>query len=462
MLSFAAFGAMHRGAFSRTAALGLGYTGRATYQTHSFQGRHIYGRNNWGARLLAYLRNGLDLLTDVATRRFSSATAARRLRMVMLQRPSSLLRGFGLKATIAIRSAAPRLSNGYFCSLVWQLANQKMGMRGGAFGSGGRWSPFTNMFMQSFRAFSVQGNFSSVKASMAQIHHQAAIGLLTQQRRDFAIALPLARYTQTKRHVRKSNCFRRTAQLPATDMLAVSHIPVFADIMPLAERVGQGMLANPAAEEAAVFATRCVTIIVPQVYVGNLSAKGSFADGSAFSADVARLLADDVCQAQRRHTMLVSRLLERISEAGWNVQYRQIIKQVECIEIAIPPSSGITTASSFEALLCRWGFDVSLLGAKIENPRVKASVTEDAINISSVCSKRQPSYSISSAGSSTGTDIMRDLDSRLFSLIVDEVVDPEEAYRDQVRDFLDYLDCLPRLRETHLSSRTSTSHVAYM
>ncbi|KAJ2613803.1 hypothetical protein H4S08_002013 [Coemansia sp. RSA 1365] len=448
---------MHRGAFSRTAALGLGYTGRATYQTHAHQGRQIYGRNNWGARLLSYLCSGLDLLTDVATRRFSPSTAARRLRMAMLRRPSTWLRGLGLRAPIAVRSAAPRLSSGYFRLLVRQLASQKMSMRGSAFGSGGRWSPFTNMFVQSFRAFSVQGNFPLAKASMAQIHHQAAIGLLTQQRKDFAIALPLARYTQTKHHVRRSSCSRRTVQSSAAEMPNISHIPLPVDIMPLAERVGQGTLANSKAEEAAAFATHCVTIVVPRVYASTFSAKDSFVDGNAFSADVARVLVDDVCRAQSRHTTLVLRLIERISAAGWNVQYRRIIKQVECIEIAIPPSSGITTASSFEELLCEWGIDASLLGAEVENPRVKAGVTG-----AGVYSKRQSSFNMSSSVSSTGTDITQDLDSQFFSLIVDEVVDPEEAYRDQVRDFLADLDRLPRLRETYSSSPTSTSFVSYM
>ncbi|KAJ2309609.1 hypothetical protein IWW52_005641, partial [Coemansia sp. RSA 2704] len=38
-----------------------------------------------------------------------------------------------------------------------------------------------------------------------------------------------------------------------------------------------------------------------------------------------------------------------------------------------------------------------------------------------------------------------DLDSRMFSLIVDEIVDPEEVYRQQVRDFMAELETMPRI-----------------
>ncbi|KAJ2080898.1 hypothetical protein H4R24_002736 [Coemansia sp. RSA 988] len=459
MLSLAAFSPMRKGVLSRTAALGRGCSGRATYQTHAHQGRHIYSKSNWGAQLLAYLRNGLDLLTNAATRRLPHASAAQRLRMAMLRGPAKWLGGLGLRTPMAVRNAAPRVNSGYFRLLMQQLAGQKMGMRGSVFGSGGRWSPFTNMFVQSFRSFSMQGSSLSGKAVMAQINRQAAIGLLTQQRRDFAIALPLARYTQTERHSAKRSRSRHTLERIATESSTICRTPALADTTPLARRVRQDMPTNPTAHEAAAFADHCVTITVPQVYAGSVSTNNGFVCESAFSADAAQLLAKDICHAQNRHTTLVHRLIERISDSGWKVQYRQLAQQVQCMEIAISPSSGVATASSLEAILCEWGIDISLLGAKVDNPRIKAGITGAAVTTPSFHDSRQPSNDLFSSGGSTGTNTTWDLDSQLFSFIVDEVVDPEEAYRDQVRDFLADLDRLPRLREAYPSSTASISHV---
>ncbi|KAJ2788446.1 hypothetical protein H4R20_007378 [Coemansia guatemalensis] len=166
-------------------------------------------------------------------------------------------------------------------------------------------------------------------------------------------------------------------------MSTSNRTPALSNAASLAKPVVRNTLTGLTAQEAAVYADHCVTIIIPQVYSGAIPAKNGFVDESAFSADVAQLLADDIYHAQNRHTMLMLRLIERISEAGWDVQYRRIIQQVECMEIAISPSSGVTTASSFEAILCDWGIDISLLGAKVDNPRVNAGAADTA---SSACS----------------------------------------------------------------------------
>ncbi|KAJ2136348.1 hypothetical protein IW136_003940, partial [Coemansia sp. RSA 678] len=160
----------------------------------------------------------------------------------------------------------------------------------------------------------------------------------------------------------------------------------------------------------------------------------------ASSADVAHLLVD-MHKTQSRHTLLLTRLIERISATGWNVQYQQVKRHTECIEIAIPPSSGITKASDLDSLLCSWGFDTSLIAAVICDPRVPpASGDAAAKEKSHACTA-----TTNSEASAASLLDLEDLDSRMFSLVVDEVVDPEEAYCEQVRDFLEDLESMPRL-----------------
>ncbi|KAJ2535299.1 hypothetical protein EV175_006928 [Coemansia sp. RSA 1933] len=182
---------------------------------------------------------------------------------------------------------------------------------------------------------------------------------------------------------------------------------------------------------------RCVTITVPYT----LPAPDVLAGARGPSSEEVFKALTGLQQAQQRHDLLLSRLVERLSASGWNVQYKQIDQPVLSLQVGLPPSTGITSARACEALLCDWGFDLSLFAATVRNP------------VQPVANAR-PKYAAVSSNAQTGSNMdlysSEDIDSRLFSLIVDEVVDPDEAYREDVQDFLEQLEQMPQLsRTTH-------------
>ncbi|KAJ2778586.1 hypothetical protein H4R18_004500 [Coemansia javaensis] len=187
---------------------------------------------------------------------------------------------------------------------------------------------------------------------------------------------------------------------------------------------GRPQTTNNAQEDPA---DRCVVLVVPLAPPAKAAMQPPpGAATCASSAAVAAQLAG-LRSAQSTHALLLSRLVERLSATGWAIHYRQA---GERLEIAFPPSSGVKTAGELEALLCDWGLDAPLLAATVREPR-SAPAASPCPAGASVLPPASPSPS--------------DLSPELFSLIVDEIVDPEEAYREQVREFLADLERLPRL-----------------
>ncbi|KAJ1798226.1 hypothetical protein LPJ75_006895, partial [Coemansia sp. RSA 2598] len=221
---------------------------------------------------------------------------------------------------------------------------------------------------------------------------------------------------------------------------------------------GQQLLhpvAKAAQEAASVPVDQCVTITIP--YTISSASLAAANDGgqqqtSSPLSNVAQLISD-VQRVQQRHALLLSRLTEKLASTGWSIQYHHISAPTESIQIALPPSSGIHTAADLEALLCDWGFDMALFAATICDPVSPPPASKPAAAKNGIAS-----HSMNS-GTSAVTADSDDIDSRLFSLIVDEVVDPEEAYREEVRDFLAQIEQMPRLSRgnSSTSSKTKTS-----
>ncbi|KAJ2351656.1 hypothetical protein GGF43_003967 [Coemansia sp. RSA 2618] len=276
---------------------------------------------------------------------------------------------------------------------------------------------------------------------MAQIHRQTVMGCMTQQRKGLAIALPRSQEAQAR--IFEAGLHRTEHSAAAAKFAAGKGAVPENNNATLSSQPGSAKAqlhpAAKAAQEAAVPSEQCVTITIPYTLPKTFGLLPENVQTS--SADVAHLLAD-MQKAQSRHTLLLTRLIERLSATGWNVQYQQVTQHTECIEIAVAPSSGITKASDLDALLCSWGFDTSLIAAVIRDPRVPPSSSDAALEAGRTPARFAAAATDSSAASSLELD---DLDSRMFSLIVDEVVDPDEAYREQVRDFLADLEIMPQL-----------------
>ncbi|KAJ2809667.1 hypothetical protein H4S07_003124, partial [Coemansia furcata] len=451
-----------------TVKAGAGRNGRATYQTYSPHGRGVPGDGKWPSRLLSYLRNAFSsasakMSKHVLTANGPSNTAAGRLREAMP-------RGLGWtsrlvpRASCAAKSAMSRLgTNASLRSIsqrlaaqlrVWpgasRFAGSRLGVKNWAFGSGGKWSPYLKIFARSMSGLSMMNNASPARVIMAQIQRQTMVGLMTQQRREFSMVSPLAYETRIRflapestsatdhssgrlaAGARVSSTCKRTA--PVTAKKSPSEVA-----LPL--RYSDANSFHPAAktsQDRASLADQCVTITIP--YSAPVKNKPLGENGTSPN-DVFKLLAD-ADKLQRQHHLILSRLIERLSATGWDVYYQHVNEPAEGIEIALSPASGICTVVELESLLCSWGFDTLNFCATLREPRVLPVATTTMSDVP-----------LSIAPTSVALDSDRSwnsesMDSNLFSLIIDEVVDPEEAYREEVCDFLNQLDRMPRLSFT--------------
>ncbi|KAJ1897626.1 hypothetical protein LPJ66_003259 [Kickxella alabastrina] len=450
MLSYAAVGRLRIIAADST-RLGLNHISKAAYHHHSHHGKPLRsGNSKWVMRLMNYLRTGFSAFASggrVAP--IKATTAAGRL---------------FAKTAAARLGARPHLRTVYQ-RLLYQtrltprdtsrIASRAIGFGRWAFGSGGRWSPYLRTVSQAMRSLSGPNNIASARVVMAQLQRQAlVVGSLSQQRRDYAAVSPLAYGT------RISMPFSKTQPTAAATRLAAKNTTT-SGISPAASSenaesnasVGhqQEQKLHPvaqAAQEAAIPIEQCVTITIPYSIMASSQPPYSVHQQPselAPLANVAQLIAD-VQRVQQRHTLLLSRLTERLAGTGWNVQYHHVATPTESLRIALPPLSGINTAAALEALLCEWGFDTSLFAATIRDPLVPLPAATAAVTAPNTACNTKSSSSSAMAGLYNSEDI----DSRLFSLIVDQVVDPEEAYREDVRDFLTQIEQMPHLSHRRL------------
>ncbi|KAJ2371193.1 hypothetical protein H4S02_009643, partial [Coemansia sp. RSA 2611] len=401
MLAIAAVKNLHQAA-ADSAGLSVNRIARATYQTQS-HGRSMHGRGKWVSRLLAYLQGGLGAVKHSSLANAFSNTAAARLRVISARAASATRTaargGF-------MRSASQRITSLLYSAPVSsRFAGRSAGAGQWAFAKGGKWSPYVNIFTHSLRTLSSRSRATSAQVIMAQIRRQAVMGCMTQQRKGLAIALPHTRDVQFETLVSVAG---------RTEETAAAKLAAGGTKMPAARSKGtssSGSQLHPAttaAQESAVPFDQCVIISIPYGPPSVTSLLSG--NGQASLADVTHVLSSQQ-QAQNRHTLLLTRLIERLSATGWELQYRQTTHGTGCIEIAIPPSSGVTTASELDALLCTWGFDTALIAAVICDPRASPA-------------NQPPSPHAAANGvelSGTMSSELDDLDSRMFSLIVDEI-----------------------------------------
>ncbi|KAJ2336473.1 hypothetical protein GGH92_007756 [Coemansia sp. RSA 2673] len=448
-----------------TAKFRAGHIGRATYQTYSPHGRGVPGDGKWPSRLLAYLRNAYSSASAQVSKRAMtgkglSNTAAGRLREAM-PRGLGWTSRFVPRASCVAKNAMSRLgAHSYVRSISQRVAAQlkawpgasrfagsHLGSKNWAFGSGGKWSPYLKIFARSMSGPFVANSASPARAIMAQIQRQTMVGLMTQQRREFSMVSPLAYETRirflapeptfaTDRSSRRSTAGARVASACKKEVPATASKTPSEGALPL--RRNDVNVLHPAAKTAqarAALADQCVTITIP--YSAPAKNQQPLSEHGASPNDVMELLAD-ADKLQHQHHLLLSRLIERLSATGWDIYYQHVNSPTEGIEIALSPSSGICTVVELESLLCNWGLDTSHFAATLRDPRVLPAVSPES---DAPLSTAPTSVALSSDPSwDSGS-----MDSNLFSLIIDEVVDPEEAYREDVCDFLNQLDRMPRL-----------------
>ncbi|ORX74668.1 hypothetical protein DL89DRAFT_264484 [Linderina pennispora] len=366
MLALAALKKAHATAVAaRVARQSLG--SKAAYQTYtqhsSSLGRTPRGGGKWWTR----------------------KTAAARLRMVMPQGPGWAARMMLKSRAGAVRTAGAR---GYLRAITQSLGQA---MRAGP-GASGRMAGPGSVGIWTWRTFHSASRTMSSARVVALLQRQTMASVMTQQRKDLSLATPFANETrirllsmhdggdvmQAKPLKAGYRMKARKAEKPAESV----HKPAEqADPHPAAAAITE-----------AVPVEHCVLVTVPYT----VSAMSQLAAGQqASSADVAQMLAD-AQKMQQRHTLLLTRLLEKLAATGWNIQYNHISSPSEGVQIALPPSTGIRTAAEMESLLSDWGFDMSLFAAVVKDPAVPQPRTP-------------------------------------------------EAYREEVRDFLTDLDRMPRL-----------------
>ncbi|KAJ2475638.1 hypothetical protein EV174_005205 [Coemansia sp. RSA 2320] len=306
------------------------------------------------------------------------------------------------------RSAVSRLARRPLSqSLSSRLAPTRL-----TFSRASKWSPYMKTFARSLSAAAAAGDRSSTRAIFAQIQRQSIFAMVSQQRNIFTNVPSLAYETRIKLPSLEpaAPAAAATARTPPTKPANPSPVPQ-SNSTPLPDH--------------------CVILTLPS------------------------LPPADMDTPLQRHRLLVSRLVERFSATAWDVLFHHVDSPADAIEVVIPPSSGIRTIMDLDALLCDWGFDTLAIGATMRGPRaMPATHTAPPPPPPPQSYYSQDSDSIDSDS----------IDSRLFSLIVDEIVDPEEAYRDGIRDFLAQLDGMPLLSPaaTHPSTAKTTPIAAMM
>ncbi|KAJ2785649.1 hypothetical protein GGI15_001850, partial [Coemansia interrupta] len=462
MLSFAA-SARVRTTVADSAKRRLPHITRAAYHAASPHGSPLLsgggggGRGKWTSKLVSFLRKGFAAAVGTAPSRPPAAarsflhTAAGRLAAksprTMLHRITARLGAHAhLKTLLARLSHKMHLVPG-----ASRLAARASNPRSWVFASGGRWHPYLRTFANSLRTLSGPKNIASARVVMAQLQRQAiVVSSLSQQRRDLSSASPLSHGTKIAIQGARSRPTPAAAGFAAKASpkaaAAMSASPAAAADAAAGHRRQTSQQLHPVAKSAqdaaAVPIEQCVTITVP--YTISSAAQNQ----PGILSDVAQLISD-VQRIQQRHSLLLSRLTERLAASGWNIQYRHISTPTESIQIALPPSSGILTAAACEDLLCEWGFDLSLFAATIRNPVEPPAQPLTPLPGNVADPGASPGAARASAATTYDSD---DIDSRLFSLIVDQIVDPEEAYREEVRDFLTQIEQMPRLDTVRLWS----------
>ncbi|KAJ1722608.1 hypothetical protein LPJ53_002987 [Coemansia erecta] len=453
MLSFAA-SARVRTTVADSAKRRMPHLTKAAYHAASPHGSPLSGgagRGRWTSKLAHYLRKGFAAAVGAAPSKPAAAarsflhTAAGRL---AAKSPRTMLHRITarLGAHSHVKTLLGRLSHKiHLVPGASRLAARAANPRSWVFASGGRWQPYLRTLTHSLRSLSGPKNIASARVVMAQLQRQAiVIGSLSQQRRDLASASPLSHGTKIaiqSARPRPTPAAATFATKASTDAAAMPASPAAAadaaaDHLQTSQQLHR--VAKSAQDAAAVPIEQCVTITVP--YAISSGAQNQ----PGVLSDVAQLISD-VQRIQQRHSLLLSRLTERLAASGWSIQYRHISTPTEGIQIALPPSSGILTAAACEDLLCDWGFDLSLFAAIVRNPVSPPAQSPKPLAGSAANPDASPGAARASTATTYDSD---DIDSRLFSLIVDQVVDPEEAYREEVRDFLAQIEQMPRLSRT--------------
>ncbi|KAJ1826960.1 hypothetical protein LPJ73_008881, partial [Coemansia sp. RSA 2703] len=331
MLSFAT-SARVRTTVADSAKRRLPHITKAAYHgasPHTSSSRLTGGK--WSSKLISYLRKGFAATIGSAASKPSAAarpflkTAAGRLAAkssrTMLHRITARL-----GANTHVKTLLSRFSQKlHLVPGASRLAARAANPRSWVFASGGRWHPYLNIFSQSLRSLSGPKNISSARVVMAQLQRQAlVIGSLSHQRRDLASASPLShgtkiaiQNTRSRRTPAASGFAANTSTKPdaVASNPAATSTQTAQDHLQASQHLHQ--VAKAAQDAAAVPIEQCVTITVPYTITSaTQNQPGVLSDVAQHISDVQRI--------QQRHTLLLSRLTERLAASGWSIQYRHV------------------------------------------------------------------------------------------------------------------------------------------
>ncbi|KAJ2636084.1 hypothetical protein GGF40_003217 [Coemansia sp. RSA 1286] len=424
------------------------------------------GGGKWSTKLLHYVQNSVRAFfgASPSSQRSVADTAARSfMRTAAGKLSAKAPRVLAKRLTVKQLGNASMHLRSVFRQLVQKapvfpgasrFAGRMVNPGSWAFGSGGKWYPYLKTLTQGMRLLTGPGNVASARVVLAQMQRQVIVaGGFSQQRRDLSSVSPLAQGTKislVKRKETLTSAASRFAKEASNAKGTAAVAQAAEDALDCKESDQLHAVAKAAQQAASVPIDRCVTITIP--YTISTSTNNGQQDQTAL-ANVAQLISD-MQQMQQRHSLLLSRLTEKLAATGWALQYHHLSTPTDSLRIAVPPESGILSAADLESLLLDWGFDMSLFAATICDP-VCPPPASPAVQPSAVVGN-----GASDNGSLVNSSGSEDIDSRLFSLIVDQVVDPEEAYREEVRDFLAQIEQMPRLnRNTTTSSSLSKTRM---
>ncbi|KAJ2841597.1 hypothetical protein J3B02_005840, partial [Coemansia erecta] len=347
----AAASARTRTTVADTTMRGISHISKAAYHHKSPHGNCV-GGGKWSAKLLQYVQSSIRAFfgPSVSSQRAAADTAARSFMRtaagkLAARAPRIMAKGTSTATRLAttqthLQSLFKQFSRKLTAIPgVSRFAGRAINPRIWAFGSGGKWYPYLRTITQSMRSLSGPKNIASARIIMAQLQRQVLVaGGFSQQRRDLSSVSPLAQGTKISmlstaraqlspaatKFVKKESNSKMTSAAQAAGNNSGNRKGENA-VVKEEELEQMHPIAKAAQEIASVPVDQCVTITIP--YTISSTSLATAANGqqqAPFSSspltNVAQLISD-VQRVQQLHSLLLSRLTEKLASTGWSIQY---------------------------------------------------------------------------------------------------------------------------------------------
>ncbi|OLY81341.1 hypothetical protein AYI68_g4556 [Smittium mucronatum] len=158
---------------------------------------------------------------------------------------------------------------------------------------------------------------------------------------------------------------------------------------------------------------------------------------------------EQVQRVNQDQILYINRLLERLTHSQLDLVFINLdFQDGGSIAIIFNSISQVGDSNTVLGLLYSWGMDLETLGAKIKTPVKVKNPSNDGIFNNPLVSYQGDSH-LSPNRVLSDDELERYLDSSLFSLITDDIVDPDELHKYETFEFINCIESAPSLTSSH-------------